>query len=426
MSKTIFINANLLDGRNPAVPGATVVVERNTVTEVTSAPDVASGAGADDTVVDLGGMTLMPGMFGGHMHIDATPNEPYNYMNIYSRSERPPGVLMARAIKNCQTLLASGITSYVGAGCGADIDAQLRIAIADELLDGPRITASGRHLNTTGHDQDMAKWWYDMSYHPFDLFVDGPDEFRKAVRTEINRGVDIIKLAPTSGHGGAGRGRGLNHMQSSLVVEAAHDRGKKVRAHCVWRDMIIECIEAGVDVIDHGDQADERCIELMAEHGTTWVPSMKFLTVLKAIPPNMHILPRGDVERDWANYCKMLPIANAAGVNIVPGDDYGVGAMPHRPGIYGEELTIYVNDVGVDALDVLRWATSNGAKLSGHDVGEISVGKLADLLVVDGDPSSDITLLENATNIKAVMVDGQFVRGGAQLAASDRLATSVS
>ena len=314
-------------------------------------------------------------MFTGHVHIDTGKNEPHNYMNIYSRAERPPGVLMARAIKNCKALLDSGITSYVGAGCSVDIDAQLRIAIDDGLMDGPRITASGRRLDTTGHSEETAKWWYQMHYHPFDLFLDGPDEFRKAARKEIRRGVDIVKVAPTSGHGTVDRGRGITHEELLAVVEAAHDRGKKVRAHCVWRDSIIECIEAGVDVIDHGDETDERCIELMAENGTTWIPSMKFLTFLRMLPPDaMPEMPRGDLDHDWDHYCRMLPLANDAGVNIVPGDDYGGGPMPHRPGIYGEELSIYVNDVGIKPLDVLRWATYNGAQLSGHNVGESARG----------------------------------------------------
>jgi imidazolonepropionase-like amidohydrolase len=181
--------------------------------------------------------------------------------------------------------------------------------------------------------------------------------------------------------------------------------------HCVWRDSIIECIEAGVDVIDHGDGTDERCIELMAEHGVTWVPSMKFLTFLRMLPPEaMPEMPRGDLDRDWDNYCRMLPLANDAGVNIVPGDDYGGGPMPHRAGIYSEELSIYANEVGVKPLDVLRWATRNGAQLSGEPVGEIREGMLADLLVVDGDPSSDITILEQPENIRAVMLDGRFLK----------------
>lgn len=407
MGDLIFSRANLLDGINPSRPGSTVVVRGNQIVKVTSG-EVQPGP--EDQVIDVAGRTLMPGMFGGHMHIDTAKNDPHNYMNIYARAERPAGVLMARAIHNVKALLASGITSYVGAGCSDDIDAQLKIAIADGLLDGPRITAGSRHLNTTGHDQDMAKWWYGMQYHPFDLFLDGADEFLKATRTEILRGAEIVKVASTSGHGTAGRGPGITRAELEAVIEAAHQRGKKVRAHCVYRDAIIVCIKAGVDVIDHGDETDEECVELMVENGTTWLPSMKLLTVLRNMPGDMPDLPHGDIEKDWANYCRILPLANDAGVNIVPGDDYGGGAMPHRPGIYGEELSIYVNDVGVKPLDVLRWATVNGARLSGHPVGEIREGLLADLVVVDGDPSSDIALLEDASNVQAVMIDGRFVK----------------
>jgi imidazolonepropionase-like amidohydrolase len=357
----------------------------------------------------------MPGMFAGHMHCDAGITASHHYMNVFSRADVPPGVLMVRAVNVVRVMLESGFTSYVGAGCSADNDAALKMAIETGLIDGPRITASGRHLNTIGHDQDSAKWWYEMDYHPFDLFLSGAEEFRKAARSEVQRGVEILKICPTSGHGTAGRGPGLTLDEMQAVVQVARDRGKKVRAHCVYRDAIIACIKAGVDVIDHGDETDEECVELMVEHGTTWCPSMKLLTILRNMPPNIPNMPVGNVGKDWDNYCRMLPIANDAGVNIVPGDDYGGAAMPHRPGIYAEELSMYANEVGVKPLDVLRWATVNGARLSGQPTGEIVIGKLADLVVVDGDPSSDITILEHTANVKTVMIDGRIVKDDGRL-----------
>jgi imidazolonepropionase-like amidohydrolase len=109
----------------------------------------------------------------------------------------------------------------------------------------------------------------------------------------------------------------------------------------------------------------------------------------------------------------MLPEANKAGVCIVPGDDYGVEIIPHVPGIYAQELAVYVEDVGIAAIDVLRWATVNGAALSqrSEDLGSIEVGKIADLLVVDGDPSADIRLLQDPErNLRAIMKGGRFVK----------------
>jgi imidazolonepropionase-like amidohydrolase len=403
MADVIFSRANLLDGTNPSRPDSTVVVRDNRIARVTTG-SIEPGPG--DRLIDLAGRTLMPGMVVGHMHIDSGYAKPHNYMDIYARAERPPGVLMARSMHNCKALVASGVTSYVGAGCSNDIDPQLRMIFEDGLLDGPRIIPGSRFINSTGHDAAMAKWWYDMNYHPHDVFADGADEFRNVTRTEIFHGAEIVKIIVTSGHGGTGRGRGLTHDEIAAVVEAAHDRGKRVRAHCVWRDVIVECLELGVDVIDHGDEIDERCIELMVERGTTWIPSLWFQRVLRNLPPGGPSLPTEDADRNWENVIRMLPVANDAGVRIVPGDDYA----PIRPGVYGEELSIYVNDVGVKPLDVLRWATHNGAQLTGEATGAVTEGLLADLVVVDRDPSLDITVLEDVGLIKAVMIDGRFVK----------------
>jgi len=403
----IFTEANLLDGVNPSQPGSTVVVHEHQIARVTRSPVTP---GPDDRVINLAGRVLMPGMFIGHTHIDGGYQQPHHYMDIYARAERPEGVLMARAMHNLKPMLASGVTSYIGASCANNLDVQLRMVIDDGLIDGPRITPCSRHLNTTGHDNDMAKWWYDMRYHPVDVFVDGADEFLKATRTEIYRGAEVVKIFPTSGHGGTGRGRGMTREEITAVVRAAHDRGKKVRAHCVWRDAIQECVEIGVDIIDHGDEMDERCIGLMVQRDASWVPSMKFLAFLRGLPPDTPGVPKGEAERDWDNIRHVLPIANDAGLRILPGDDYGSPAFPHRAGVYGEELALYVDEVGIKPLDVIRWATYNGAQVSGDAVGQVAEGKLADLVVVDGDPSSDISVLTDADNVKAVMIDGRFVK----------------
>ena len=123
-------------------------------------------------------------------------------------------------------------------------------------------------------------------------------------------------------------------------------------------------------------------------------------------------LTRG-VRAEWDNLAKWLPVANEAGVKILTGDDYGVPIVPHVPGIYSTELVTYVEQVGIDPLDALRWATRNVADLLGMagELGTISAGALADLIVVRGDPSRDITLLQDPTaSLAAVMKDGAFVK----------------
>ena len=364
-------------------------------------------------------MTLLPGLGTGHLHAEFHHIEMATLEQIFGGAERPAGVLMAVAINTCRNLLDSGYTMAVSAACSNDIDACLKMGIDEGLFPGPRLQACSPHIETTGNAR--PHWWYDIGNTGMQVFVDGPEEFRKAVRTQISRGADWIKILPTGGHGITDpRNRKISSDEIKAVVQTAHEMGKRVRAHAAWRELIHECVEAGVDLIDHGDEVDAEIIEMMLERGTYWVPSMRVLDVALGISAGGSVpsggldaeLTRG-VRAEWDNLAKWLPVANEAGVKILTGDDYGVPIVPHVPGIYSTELVTYVEQVGIDPLDALRWATRNVADLLGMagELGTISAGALADLIVVRGDPSRDITLLQDpAANLAAVMKDGAFVK----------------
>lgn len=411
MSRTIIKNANLVDGRQPPRADCSVVVEGERIASVTSEEIVGRDG---DAVLDLGGKTLMPGMTVGHFHAE------YGYLDLarineqYIGSEQPPGLLMLVAANSVRNALYSGYTGMVGGACSNQIDAVLKMAIADGVIEGPRIVAASRHINTTGHDNDRAPWWKDQRNFGAEVMVDGPIEFRKAVRTEIKLGAEIIKLFPTGGHGipQSEEIKGLTDDELSAAVEAAHQRGAMVRAHCVWRDDILKCIDFGVDVIDHGDQIDDKVVAAMVDADTFWIPSMLFLERLLEASPDQATPEQVATAAEWENLCEMLPRANAAGVKIVPGDDYGLAFLPHTPGYYSKELTLYVDKVGIPAVDVLGWTCRNGAELRrvGSDAGTIETGKLADLVVVDGDPTVDISVLEDVDNLRLVMLGGEYVK----------------
>ena len=194
------------------------------------------------------------------------------------------------------------------------------------------------------------------------------------------------------------------------AIEAAHLRGAKIRGHIANRDAILMAVDLGIDVVDHGDGMDRECIDRIVAAGVFLVPSMFFVfrlwEMLKGVNPAMAQSMRDDLDAAF----EILPVAAQAGVKLVLGDDYGAAGFPH--GIYGEELEFYVKVAGIDPLDVIRWATVNGAALMGrsHELGTVTAGKLADLLVVDGDPSTDISLLADRTRIAAIIKDGQFVK----------------
>jgi imidazolonepropionase-like amidohydrolase len=242
--------------------------------------------------------------------------------------------------------------------------------------------------------------------------ADGPDEFRKLVRDEIKRGAKMIKLYVTGGHGVLTPKSNVSITLPELhaVVEAAHGRGVRVRAHVATKQAILDCVAAGVDVIDHADGLDEECIDQLVPAGTIVLPSLylplKVLELMGDAPGQNAMGFTTETGKDFADMCAILPKAVEAGVKLCVGDDFGASFTPH--GAYIAELSVYVEHAGIPALEVLSWATRNGADLMGmsDDIGSVSEGRLADLVVVDGDPSSDIGVL--ADGIHAVMKDGAF------------------
>ena len=413
MARTLFTHANVLDGERAATPDTTVVVDGQRIASVSASAAPQPG----DVVYDLTGLTLLTGLGTGHQHAEFQHIDMALLEHVFGGAERPAGVLMAVAINTCRNLLTSGYTMAVSAACSNDIDACLKMCLEEGLIEGPRLLACSPHLETTGNDR--PHWWYDSRNTGMQVFADGPQEIRKAVRTLVRRGADWIKILPTGGHGiTEPHYRRMSLDEINAAVETAHDLGKRVRAHASWREQIAECVEAGVDLIDHGDEVDEWIIEEMERRGTFWVPSMRVLDVALgmsvggAVPeggldPEM---TRG-VRDEWNNLAKMVPIANDAGLKILPGDDYGVPIVAHVPGVYSTEFQTYVNHTGVSPLDTIRWATRHMASLlqMEGEVGTISEGAFADLVVVRGDPSQDISLLADpVANVAAVMKDGSF------------------
>jgi imidazolonepropionase-like amidohydrolase len=376
--------------------------------------DEAAQIGPEDQVTDVGGRTLMPGLIISHFHLEYRNLDVNSFTTVNIGMEQPPGVLMAICIKNGQNLLDSGFTGCISAASAHANDEQLRMAIAQGFATGPRIMPAGRHLNTTANEQDTLNWWLDpkSTHLGVEVYCDSPDEFRKAVRTEVKRGARIIKIYGSGGGTRLGSPvHELSQRELEVIVGTAHDLGVKVRSHCLMGNEAdtIRCIEAGVDVIDHASEISEKALELMAGRGTFWAPTFHLSKVLLDMQAESNFAPALEA---WNESVRLLGLAHSMGVRVLPGDDYGLNFFPHEPGCYGRELALYAEQPGIEPIDVLRWATLNGADLMGHagELGVVTTGALADLIVVDGDPTADMTLLTDPQNLPVVMTNGTFYR----------------
>ncbi len=405
MARVILQGARVLDGENPAID-RTVVLEGRRIAAVSADP-VAPDPG--DEVVDLTGCTVMPGMVSCHFH--STYHELGSTQAPYG-NEYPPAYQALISERNLQTALRCGYTSVIGAGAANDVEPGVKQAIEDGVIVGPRFVPSGRELSTTGHCNDGSPWHWGLPSTGSVRLCDGAEAFRLGVREEIKRGAEVIKLFVTGGHGTTAPKDRIEMTRDELAaaIETAHARGALIRGHIVNKPAILMAVELGIDIVDHCDDMDDEVVAAVVERGVFVVPSLHFPKAFLERFGSGLGFSADAIRADLDRMCELLPKADAAGVRLLLGDDYGAIGFPH--GQYGGELDLYANDAGLAPLTLIRWATRNGAAAMrrADDLGAVEAGKLADLLVVEGDPSADITVL-SLSQPMAVLKDGVVVAG---------------
>lgn len=413
MKRVILEKTNLIDGVGGTCTNATIIIKNDRIVDIVQGEVDKL---AEDVVYDLAGKTVMPGMCIGHFHAeyDGLGSMP----GLSLGSERPPGVTMAYAIKNMRIALHAGFTSALGTACVYDSDVCLEMAMAEGVCEGPRIVPCSPHIVATGAHFPATPWWLEAGNLGLEQGqCTGPDEFRKFIRLQAQRGVRMMKLLPSGGHGfPATHGmRNIGSDELKAAIDAAHERGAWIRAHVNYKDQILECIENGIDIIDHADDIDDECIEAMVKHGTYYCPTigMTIMTI------------RWDESKPYYDFMKYYPTdeayiermaetlkrAQAAGVKMLIGDDYGpkYGFLPN---FWGDEINMFVDELGFDPAAVMEIITANGARFFKEETGTIAQGKLADLLVLDFDPLKDgfKGFSDPEKHILAVMKNGRFAK----------------
>lgn len=352
------------------------------------------------TVLDLGDVTLLPGLIDAHTHLTGDLEGDWVHRGITE------GVADAalRGARNASLTLRAGFTTVRDVGSGGFADVSLMHAIERGFVEGPRIVPAGHSLGITGGHADVTGYKPGVEEKgPESGIADGVDEVVAAVRYQIKHGAKVIKTCATAGvlsfEGPVGAQQYSYEELKAMVDEAAR-HGLKVAAHAHGTEGILAAVKAGVASIEHGSILDDEAIRLMKERGTYLVP-----TTYLADAIDLEILPapiRTKAEHVLPLAKQSVSNAIAAGVKIAFGTDAGV--YPH--GLNARELSSLV-ERGMTPLQALRSATIHAADLIGlDDRGRIAEGLLADLIAVPGNPLDDVSVTER---VVFVMKGGEVV-----------------
>ncbi|MEU0720034.1 amidohydrolase family protein [Streptomyces lavendulocolor] len=395
-----------------SLPARSVLVAGDRVEAVLPAAEAPSDG--DFVRWDLGGATVMPGMTLGHTHIA--------YADVTTGREtlfkyRVPEAAL-HAARHCAGLLECGYTAFVGAGSVAGIDMALKNAVEAGVIRGPRITPCSRDLMVSGPPGRRSPELKQRMPRELMPVVDVLGDLVTYTEEEIDQGAEIIKVF-SSGDDTFPNARSdellFTREELTTVVEVAHRRGARVRAHSRGLEGIRNALAAGVDVIDHATYADDAALDLIAERGVFVVPSLfqpdRLLALGERFGKAPDYLEALDFKDEIANTLRFLPKAERLGLRIVPGDDFGFAWTPH--GTYADELVMYVERAGIAPETVIKWACANGAELAGRggDAGVVAPGRLADLVVWDRDPAADLTVLQDPDALRSVLIGGRHVAG---------------
>lgn len=391
---TAFVNGTVFVGDGKVLEHATVIVEGDRIVKVGKGKTpIPKGA----SKISLEKGTLFPGFIDCHVHLclDGSPDPVATLMK-----DAVP-ITTLKASQLALRTLMSGVTMVRDMGGRDGIDLCLREAIRSGLALGPRMLVSGRMVCMTG-----GHGW------PFGREADGCDEVRKAAREQIRAGADLVKFMATGGVMTPGVEPGapqLTEEELRAGIEEAHKAGRKTATHAMGAEGILNALRAGIDSIEHGVYMNEETISFMKKKGVPFIPTLSALFHIehKGVKAGIPAYAVEKTLRVKPHHLNSIRMAREAGVMVAAGTDAGTPFNEHGQNL-GE--MIFLADQGYSPVDALRAGTSVAAKVLGveKDFGTVHEGKVADLVMVKGNPLEDIKTLP--TSVAVVMQGGKVVR----------------
>ncbi len=410
---TLITHGQIIDGTGaPPIPDGALVIRDGRIAYAGPAAGMP-GVPPEALRIDACDGTIMPGLVEAHFHA--------TYFNIAALEDLdikyPVEYVSLLASVNTRLALECGYTAARSGGCLFNVDVWLRTAIEEDLIAGPRLATSGREICSAGGLMDWNPEFRKIGMEGLVFIINGQEDARRAVRSLVKDGIEWVKTYPT----GDAASPDINDHHTlcmtfeemHAVVATAHNHKLKVTGHCRATQGIKNALRAGYDTIEHGTFMDDEALDLLLERDVPCIPALYFEKASIELGPEFGLPQRvidGHQETLDGGSESARRILRAGG-RLGMGGDYGFGWNPH--GDYARELTFFVKDVGLTPLEVITCATKTGAEIMGRgeEFGTLEQGKLADVLVVDGDVAADIAILEDRQRFLAVM-QGGIVKAG--------------
>jgi imidazolonepropionase-like amidohydrolase len=411
MANVLFTNVRIIDGSGQQPYAGEVLVQGNRIMRVARGARALPVAGV--AVIDGASATLMPGMCEAHTHFGWTNSKTLDAIQKMPHEEH---TLWAASV--AKLYLDYGWTSCVGAATPKPrLDCVIRNAIESGQIPGPRYLAASQEITVTGSLGDDMLPHLPFPEMSFGTVVDGPDEMRKAVRMFLKYGVDSIKLNLSGDNLVPGADARTNWMSDEEVAVAAHEtkvRGKRLSSHARSTASIKQSMRHGIDVIYHASFADDEALDML-EAKKDQIFVAPGLSVIIRLLYEGEVVGIDNAQAKRMGYEQELEAAVTSmkamlkrGIRVLPGGDYGFAWAPH--GENAKDLEYFVKYLGMTPMETIVSCTRWGGQMMmrGRELGEIKEGYLADLLLVDGDPLSNISILRDRTKLLAIMKDGVF------------------
>lgn len=405
MAQILLRGGTVIDGSGAPPRAADVLLDGDLIAGV-GEPGPADATDAE--VFDAAGLTVMPGLVDTHTHV--TLGEPASNDELFFH--RQPALAALVAGFNLGKVLRAGVTSIMDVDGLFNIGPALREAVAAGIVEGPNMKA-GLYALMTAVGGTAGRMIPDEGTAGYAEVTRNRDEMVVATRRQIKEGADLVKIHVT---GSLPTRRGELQVwtldELKTVVDTAHDLQTPVVAHCRNASSTRDAARAGVDIIYHASYMDEEALEAVVESGAILGPVFTFLANLADFGPKAGATPdaqdvfRNEIESTGA----MMRRAYDTGVTLICGSESGFVITPCGHW-HAREMQLFVDVLGLTPLEAITCGTSNGAVAmgEGHLTGTIEVGKRADVLVIDGDPTRDITVLGDKSRFRRLFCRGREV-----------------